>query len=71
MPKGGKKKFGPSQRITTTLKRICDDYLHDTQILKEQLQNADDAGATRVSFTFDRRTIGTSSLIGMRCGIYS
>jgi|MDSY01.1.fsa_nt_gb sacsin len=59
--------FGQQQKITTTLNRICNDYMHDTQILKEQLQNADDAGATRVAFTFDkRRSLGTTALVDPR-----
>src|SRR5204862_915559 len=36
------------QRITTALKNICRDYPPGGGILRELLQNADDAGATEV-----------------------
>jgi sacsin len=36
------------QRLTTALKNICRDYPAGGTVLRELLQNADDAGATDV-----------------------
>jgi len=36
------------QRLTTALKNICRDYPAGGTVLRELLQNADDAGATEV-----------------------
>jgi sacsin len=36
------------QRLTTALKNICRDYPAGGTVLRELLQNADDAGATVV-----------------------
>jgi len=36
------------QPLTTTLKNICRDYPPGGTVLRELLQNADDAGATEV-----------------------
>jgi sacsin len=41
------------------LKGILDQYPDDGQILKEVIQNAEDAGATKVIFLIDRSTYGT------------
>ena len=37
-----------AQRFTTALKNICRDYPAGGTVLRELLQNADDAGATEV-----------------------
>jgi sacsin len=39
---------GQAQRLTTALKNICRDYPAGGGVLRELLQNADDAGATEV-----------------------
>lgn len=36
------------QRLTTALKNICRDYPAGGTVIRELLQNADDAGATEV-----------------------
>jgi len=40
------------QRLTTALKNICRDYPAGGTVLRELLQNADDAGATEVVCDF-------------------
>jgi sacsin len=40
------------QRLTTALKNICRDYPAGGTVLRELLQNADDAGATEVVCNF-------------------
>ncbi|KAI0213977.1 Sacsin [Lamellibrachia satsuma] len=44
------------------LRAILDQYPDDGQILKELIQNAEDAGARTVSFLYDQHSHGTSSL---------
>ena len=47
--------FGQKERLTTRIKRILNGYPCDKEILKELLQNADDAGSTHVHFIADKR----------------
>ncbi|KAE9364465.1 hypothetical protein N431DRAFT_474055 [Stipitochalara longipes BDJ] len=47
---------GQVQRLTTALKNICRDYPAGGTVLRELLQNADDAGATEVRFILDEKT---------------
>lgn len=56
--------FGQSEALTTRLKHIIEDYADGPGILLELLQNADDAGATEVSFLLDTRQYGTNSVLG-------
>eukprot|EP00850_Spirogloea_muscicola_P023646 SM000374S13842 [mRNA] locus=s374:6146:9305:- [translate_table: standard] len=60
--------FGQHEALTTRLKHIVEMYADGPGILFELLQNADDAGATCVSFLLDSGSYGTSSLLspGMR-----
>ncbi|KAH7330503.1 hypothetical protein BKA65DRAFT_404568 [Rhexocercosporidium sp. MPI-PUGE-AT-0058] len=51
------------QRLTTALKNICRDYPAGGTVIRELLQNADDAGATEVRFVLDDRTHPTENLI--------
>ncbi|KAH8819238.1 hypothetical protein F5884DRAFT_717530 [Xylogone sp. PMI_703] len=51
------------QRLTTALKNICRDYPAGGTVLRELLQNADDAGATAVKFVLDDNTYPTDPLI--------
>ncbi|TVY34994.1 Sacsin [Lachnellula subtilissima] len=51
------------QPITTTLRNICHDYPAGGTILRELLQNADDAGATEVRFILDEQTHPTDELL--------
>lgn len=47
--------FGQSEPLTNRLKCLLDDYTDGLAIPKELIQNADDAGATEVSFLYDER----------------
>jgi len=47
--------FGQKERLTNSLRRLLDSYPFDHEILKELIQNADDAGATQVHFVIDVR----------------
>ena len=47
--------FGQKERLTTSLRRICESYPRK-QVLKELIQNADDAGASEIHFVIDSRT---------------
>jgi sacsin len=51
--------FGQHEKLTDRLKNILAAYPYDEGILKELLQNADDAKATEIHFVFDPRTHGT------------
>ncbi|KAL2067567.1 hypothetical protein VTL71DRAFT_1992 [Oculimacula yallundae] len=51
------------QRLTTALKNICRDYPAGGTVIRELLQNADDAGATEVKFVLDDRTYPKEDLI--------
>ena len=48
--------FGQEEKLTTRLNRLLDDYTDGFAVPKELIQNADDAGATEVSFLYDERT---------------
>ncbi|KAH7383481.1 hypothetical protein BKA64DRAFT_682440 [Cadophora sp. MPI-SDFR-AT-0126] len=58
------------QRLTTALKNICRDYPAGGTVIRELLQNADDAGATEVRFVLDERTHPTESLISSSLAQY-
>ena len=47
--------FGQTQDLTTSLRRILGSYPLSHEILKELVQNADDAGATEIHFVSDSR----------------
>ncbi len=49
------KKFGQREKLTQRLKRILIGYPFDKEVLKELLQNADDAGCSRIVFIVDPR----------------
>ena len=48
--------FGQEERLTTRLNRLLEDYTDGFTVVKELIQNADDAGATEVKFLYDERT---------------
>ncbi|XP_015762333.1 PREDICTED: sacsin-like [Acropora digitifera] len=48
--------FGQREELTDRLKGILKSYPCDVGILKELVQNADDAGATEIHFIYDPRT---------------
>ena len=58
--------FGQHEKLTTRIKRILDSYPSDETILKELLQNADDAGATEIHFVYDPRSHNGNKLLGDR-----
>ncbi|MCJ1404884.1 hypothetical protein MMC11_008110 [Xylographa trunciseda] len=51
------------QALTTTLRNICRDYPAGGGILRELLQNADDAGASEMMFVLDTRSHTVSNLL--------
>ena len=48
--------FGQEEKLTTRLNRLLEEYTDGFAVLKELVQNADDAGATEVRFLYDERT---------------
>ena len=48
--------FEQKEELVTRLRRLLDGYPCDAAVLKELLQNADDAGATEIHFVKDFRT---------------
>ena len=56
-------KFGQSEKLTTRIQGILHDYPFDVTILKELLQNADDAKATKMYVILDKRTHGGNRLL--------
>ncbi|XP_073439129.1 sacsin [Dendrobates tinctorius] len=47
--------FGQKERLTSRIKSILNAYPSEKEMLKELLQNADDAKATEICFVFDPR----------------
>lgn len=56
--------FGQAESITNRLKSILDLYPEGNPIYAELIQNADDAGATKICFMVDENSYGTESLLG-------
>ena len=48
--------FGQEEPLTRRISRLLEDYTDGFAVAKELIQNADDAGATDVSFLYDERT---------------
>lgn len=55
--------FGQHEALTTRLKHIIEMYADGPGILFELVQNAEDAGASEVSFLLDKTQYGTSSVL--------
>jgi sacsin len=55
--------FGQSVDLTRRIREILANYPEGTTLLKELIQNADDAGASHVCFCLDRRRHGQDSLL--------
>lgn len=53
--------FGQRVDLTARIREVLLNYPEGTSLLKELLQNADDAGATRVAFVNDRRSFPTGA----------
>ncbi|CAN8264910.1 unnamed protein product [Cochlearia groenlandica] len=60
---GAAEAFGQHEALTTRLKHILEMYADGPGILFELVQNAEDAGASEVTFLLDRTHYGTSSLL--------
>ncbi|CAH1252536.1 SACS [Branchiostoma lanceolatum] len=54
--------FGQVEKLTNRIKHLLDAYPFGKEILKELLQNADDAGATEIHFVYDKRQHGTERI---------
>ena len=55
--------FGQREELTRRIQNILRDYPFDVTVLKELLQNADDAKATKMYVILDKRTHGTESVL--------
>ncbi|XP_060192900.1 uncharacterized protein LOC132622327 isoform X2 [Lycium barbarum] len=55
--------FGQKVDLTRRIREVLLNYPEGTTVLKELIQNADDAGATKVCLCLDRRNHGTESLL--------
>ncbi|XP_076890119.1 uncharacterized protein LOC143541094 [Bidens hawaiensis] len=55
--------FGQKVDLTRRIREVLLNYPEGTTVLKELIQNADDAGATKVRLCLDRRTHSTDSLL--------
>ena len=54
--------FGQKEKLTSRIKSILNAYPSEKEMLKELLQNADDAKATEIYFVFDARTHPTDRI---------
>ena len=54
--------FGQREKLTDRLKHILKSYPCDSGILKELVQNADDAQASEIHFIYDKRTLPTKKV---------
>ena len=59
-------KFGQREELTQRIKNILQDYPLDVTFLKELLQNADDAKATKMCVILDKRTHGKDRILSER-----
>ncbi|KAA8533360.1 hypothetical protein F0562_033107 [Nyssa sinensis] len=55
--------FGQKVDLTRRIREVLLNYPEGTTVLKELIQNADDAGATKVCLCLDRRVHGSHSLL--------
>eukprot|EP00884_Botryococcus_braunii_P020225 jgi/Botrbrau1/6887/Bobra.67_3s0006.1 len=55
--------FGQKVTLTGRIREILINYPEGTSVLKELIQNADDAGATVIKFCLDMRPHGSGSLV--------
>ncbi|XP_056145580.1 sacsin [Lampris incognitus] len=58
--------FEQREQLTTRIKNIIAAYPSKKDILKELIQNADDAEATEIHFVWDRRKHGTEKTFGKK-----
>ena len=64
------RKFGQTERLTVRLRQLIRNYTRGLGILKEFVQNADDAGATRLDVWIDWRTHPTGRMPDPRMSIF-
>ncbi|CAN6481779.1 unnamed protein product [Victoria cruziana] len=55
--------FGQKVDLTRRIREVLVNYPEGTTVLKELVQNADDAGATKICLCLDRRAHGVDSLL--------
>ena len=55
--------FGQFEKLTDRIKNILNSYPCDVSILKELVQNADDAKATEVQFIYDKRMLARERVL--------
>ena len=55
--------FGQREKLTRRISNIIRDYPFDVTVLKELLQNTDDAKATKMYIILDKRTHGIESVL--------
>lgn len=55
--------FGQAESLTSRIKSILNQYPDGYPVFSELIQNADDAGASRISLAIDYSTYGTESLL--------
>src|SRR5437660_10949451 len=55
--------YNPEQPYTARLKKILEEYPDGTQVLREILQNSDDAGSTRQEFILYYNTYAAKCLL--------
>ncbi|XP_026768484.3 sacsin-like [Pangasianodon hypophthalmus] len=58
------KEFGQHEKLTVRIKNIIEAYPAKKDILKELIQNADDAEATEIHFVWDKRKHGITKTFG-------
>jgi hypothetical protein len=63
--------FGQKVDLTASIRAILRNYPEGTAVLKELVQNADDAGARSISFTLDCRNHASDQLAGKNICMYS
>ncbi|XP_035250647.1 sacsin-like isoform X3 [Anguilla anguilla] len=62
------KEFGQHEELTVRIKNIIQAYPSKKDILKELIQNADDAQATEIHFVWDKRKHSTMKTFGEKWG---
>ncbi|RXN35734.1 sacsin-like protein [Labeo rohita] len=60
------KEFGQTEKLTVRIKNIIEAYPSKKDILKELIQNADDAEATEIHFVWDKRKHKTKKIFGKK-----
>ncbi|KTF88946.1 hypothetical protein cypCar_00027429 [Cyprinus carpio] len=58
------KEFGQTEKLSVRIKKLIDAYPSKKDILKELIQNADDAEATEIHFVWDKRKHMTEKIFG-------